>query len=117
QTTFLFVASALRPFGLAYLHVLEGDMTGQPAPPVDYAAIKAAFAGPYLANNGYDRNRAIAAVTSGAADLIAFGRPFIANPDLPARLQQNAPLAEANTKTFYAGEEKGYIDYPALGVL
>ncbi|MDQ5882140.1 MAG: N-ethylmaleimide reductase, partial [Pseudomonadota bacterium] len=64
-----------------------------------------------------DRNRAIAAVTSGAADLIAFGRPFIANPDLPARLQQNAPLAEANTKTFYAGEEKGYIDYPALGVL
>ncbi|MDQ5905976.1 MAG: N-ethylmaleimide reductase [Pseudomonadota bacterium] len=117
QTTFLHVANALRPFGLAYLHVLEGDMTGQPAPPVDYAAIKAAFAGPYLANNGYDRNRAIAAVASGTADLIAFGRPFIANPDLPARLQQNAPLAEANTKTFYAGEEKGYIDYPALGVL
>jgi N-ethylmaleimide reductase len=116
QTTFNYVVRALSSLGLAYLHVLEGDMTGQETQPVDYAALKAAFAGPYMANCGYDRERAMTAVASGRADLIAFGRAFISNPDLPARLLADAPLAEANSKTFYAGEEKGYIDYPALAV-
>ena len=115
QATFDYVVDRLSPLGLAYLHVLEGDMTGQSAPSFDYAALRRAFAGPYMANCGYDRARAMAAVAGGQADLIAFGRAFIANPDLPARLAADAPLNEADTKTFYAGEEKGYIDYPALG--
>lgn len=115
QATFDYVVDRLSPLGLAYLHVLEGDMTGQSAPGFDYAALRRAFAGPYMANCGYDRARAMAAVAGGQADLIAFGRAFIANPDLPARLAADAPLNEADTKTFYAGEEKGYIDYPTLG--
>ncbi|HNN09313.1 MAG TPA: alkene reductase [Azospira sp.] len=115
QATFGYVVDRLSPLGLAYLHVLEGDMTGQSAPGFDYAALRHAFAGPYMANCGYDRARAMAAVAAGQADLVAFGRAFIANPDLPARLAADAPLNEADAKTFYAGEEKGYIDYPALG--
>ncbi len=115
QATFGYVVDRISPLGLAYLHVLEGDMTGQSAPGFDYAALRRAFAGPYMANCGYDRGRAMAAVAGGQADLIAFGRAFISNPDLPARLAADAPLNEADTKTFYAGEEKGYIDYPALG--
>ncbi len=115
QATFGYVVDRLSPLGLAYLHVLEGDMTGQSAPGFDYGALRRAFAGPYMANCGYDRSRALAAVAGGEADLIAFGRAFIANPDLPARLAADAPLNEADTKTFYAGEEKGYIDYPVLG--
>ncbi|MBW7900416.1 MAG: alkene reductase [Rhodocyclaceae bacterium] len=114
QATFEYAARALAPLGLAYLHVLEGDMTGQSAPAVDYAKIKAAFAGPYMANNGYDQARATAAIAAGRVDLVAFGRPFISNPDLPARFAAGAPLAEADAKTFYSGEEKGYVDYPAL---
>ena len=62
-----------------------------------------------------ERVEHIAPLAGGQADLIAFGRAFISNPDLPARLAADAPLNEADTKTFYAGEEKGYIDYPALG--
>ena len=115
QATFGYVVDRLSPLGLAYLHVLEGDMTGQSAPGFDYAALRHAFAGPYMANCGYDRARAMAAVAAGQADLVAFGRAFIANPDLPARLAADAPLNEADAKTFYAGEEKGYIDYPVLG--
>ena len=64
---------------------------------------------------GHSVGGAMAAVAGGQADLIAFGRAFISNPDLPARLAADAPLNEADTKSFYAGEEKGYIDYPALG--
>ncbi|MFA7292763.1 MAG: alkene reductase [Rhodocyclaceae bacterium] len=118
QMTFTYVAIALRPFNLAYLHVLEGDMTGQAAEApsaFDYPALKTAFGGPYIANCGYDRSRALAAVANGQADLIAFGRAFIANPDLPERLQADAQLNEADQKTFYSGEAHGYIDYPALG--
>lgn len=115
QASFGYVVERLSPLGLAYLHVLEGDMTGQSAPGFDYGALRRAFAGPYMANCGYDRSRALAAVSDDKADLIAFGRAFISNPDLPARLAADAPLAEADTKTFYAGEEKGYTDYPALG--
>jgi len=115
QATFEHVAKALSPFGLAYLHVLEGDMTGRPAPAVDYGRLKTLFGGPYLANNGYDRTKALEAVAAGQVDLVAFGRAFIANPDLVQRLRQNAPLNEPDVATFYVGEEKGYTDYPTLG--
>ena len=114
RATFEYLAAALQPYRLAYLHVVEGDMTGRPAPAMDYPRLKALFGGPYLANNGYDRSRALAAVAEGRADLVAFGRPYIANPDLVERLKADAPLTTPDPDTFYSGEERGYIDYPAL---
>jgi N-ethylmaleimide reductase len=65
-------------------------------------------------DGGYDARTANAAITRGEADLVAFGVPFLANPDLPARYWRNAPLNAPDQATFYAGEEKGYTDYPAL---
>ncbi|MCR0983655.1 alkene reductase [Roseomonas populi] len=107
---------ALAPFNLAYLHMIEGA-TGGPrdvVPGFDYAALKAAFRGPYMANNGYDFALADTALREGRADLIAFGRPFIANPDLVERMKAGAPLATPDKATFYGGDEHGYTDYPAL---
>ena len=80
----------------------------------DIQALRKLFSGAYLANNGYDREAAITAVNSGDADLIAFGRPFIANPDLVTRLAQNAPLNEPVQQTFYGGGAEGYTDYPTM---
>ena len=73
-----------------------------------------AFSGAYIANNGYTRDLAIDAVSAGRADLVAFGRPFIANPDLVERLRTGAPLNELDRATLYGGGEKGYTDYPTL---
>jgi N-ethylmaleimide reductase len=67
-----------------------------------------------MVNNGYSREMAIEAVASGSADLVAFGRPFIANPDLVERLRTGAPLASLNQKTLYGGGAEGYTDYPAM---
>lgn len=114
QALFDHVAACLAPFELAYLHVLEGDMTGRPAPAINYGRLKSLFGGPYMANNGYDRERAMDAVAHNRADLVAFGRPYIANPDLVERLTAAAPLNTPDPETFYAGEEKGYLDYPTL---
>ena len=72
------------------------------------------FKGTYIANNGYDLTLAKDVRSQGQADLIAFGRPFIANPDLVERLKLGAPLAEFNSKTLYGGGAEGYIDYPAF---
>lgn len=115
QRLFEHAVRAIRGFNLAYLHVVEGA-TGGPrdAAPFDFAALKHAFGGLYMANNGYDRALADAALAEGRADVIAFGRPFIANPDLPARLPAGAPLAEPDRTTFYGGDAHGYTDYPAL---
>ena len=70
------------------------------------------FASPYIANNGYDLARAQTAVRSGAANLVAFGIPFLANPDLVRRYRENLPLNAADPATFYGGSEAGYTDYP-----
>ncbi|TFG88484.1 MAG: alkene reductase, partial [Hyphomicrobiales bacterium] len=80
----------------------------------DIAKLRAGFDGAYMANNGYDRALAIKTVETGAADLIAFGRPFLANPDLVERLEKNAPLNEPDQSTFYGGDAHGYTDYPTL---
>ena len=77
--------------------------------------IRSSFTGAFILNGGYDLISGNKAVESGGADLISFGRPFLANPDLPERFRRNAPLNEPDPGTFYAGEEKGYIDYPKLG--
>ena len=111
--TFTQVVEHLNPFGLAYLHVLEGDMTGGEAS-FDEGLLRRAFRGAYIANNGYDRARSIEAVASGHADFVAIGQLFLANPDLPARFRIDAPLNEADRDTFYGGDHRGYTDYPAL---
>jgi N-ethylmaleimide reductase len=100
---------------LVYLHVIEGA-TGGPRDnlPFDFGALRKLFDGAYLANNGYDLRLAIEAIASGRADLVAFGKLFIANPDLVERLRRNAPLNAPNQATFYGGGAEGYTDYPAL---
>ncbi|SDB31040.1 alkene reductase [Belnapia rosea] len=115
QALFDHAVAALAPFNLAYLHVVEGATGGsRDAQGFDFAALRQAFRGPYMANNGYDLPLAQAALREGRADAIAFGRPFIANPDLVERLRTGAPLNAPDQKTFYGGDEHGYTDYPAL---
>lgn len=97
--------------GLAYVHVLEGDMMSKTRA-VDYRALRARFRGIYIANNGYDQVTAEAALKQGEADLIAFGIPFLANPDLVRRYREGLPLNAADHSTFYGGSEVGYTDYP-----
>lgn len=91
----------------------HGETTGYR---VNFRRLRDAFGGTYIANGEFDYAKARAYISRGDADLISFGRLFLANPDLPARLAQNAPLNTSDHKTFYEGGEKGYIDYPALEV-
>lgn len=121
QPLFDYVVRQLGPLGLSYLHLIEGA-TGGPREvegrPFDYAALKATYRaaggqGAWMVNNAYTRELADTALAHGA-DIVAFGRPFIANPDLVARLHANAPLNEVNRATLYGGGAEGYTDYPAL---
>jgi N-ethylmaleimide reductase len=114
QALFNHVAESLAGRKIAYLHVIEGDTSGKQMPAFDYAALKRLFSGPVVANNNFDGIRAHAAVAERRADMIAFGKPFIANPDLAIRLLLGAPLAAANRETFYGGGEEGYTDYQLL---
>ncbi len=111
QEHFGYFVAQLSRRSLAYLHVLEGDMMTKKAL-VDYGVLRSQFTGTYIANNGYDLTRAKAAIENGAADLVAFGTPFLANPDLVRRYRDNLPLNNVDHSTFYGGGEKGYIDYP-----
>jgi len=109
------LAKELNRLGLVYLHLVDHSAMG--APPVPQGikdALRTAFPGALILSGGYDRSRAEADLAAGRADLVAFGRPFIANPDLPQRLRQRAPLVEPDAATFYVPGEKGYTDYPAL---
>lgn len=115
QALFNYVAEVLTPLNLAYLHVVEGGIHGGGvADPFDFVAFRKHFKGAYIANLAYDKARGNAAIASGHADAIAYGVPFIANPDLVARFKADAPLNEADPNTFYGGTEKGYTDYPFL---
>jgi N-ethylmaleimide reductase len=125
--TFSYAAYALNRLNLAYLHVsepidaerrsgggwfdvsVEGSAHGRISP-----VLKAIFRGAFVANGGYDGETANEAVAQGRAELVAFGKPFIANPDLPQRLRLGAPLNAPDRATFYGGGEHGYTDYPAL---
>jgi N-ethylmaleimide reductase len=115
QPLFERAVERLDPLGLAFLHVIEGA-TGGPRDNIafDYAALRAKFRGPWLVNNGYDKALAERVLGSGAADAVAFGRPFIANPDLVERLRRDAPLNPLDADTLYGGGAKGYTDYPTL---
>jgi N-ethylmaleimide reductase len=123
QALFEHVAQFLGTLNLAYVHTIEGA-TGaardfyQGAQAFDYAALKAAYVdaggtGAWMLNNAYSLELANQSLADGA-DLIAFGKPFIANPDLGLRLKQNGPFNEPDRSTFYGGLEKGYTDYPFL---
>jgi N-ethylmaleimide reductase len=115
------VVRQLAPMQLAFLHIIEGqtggarDLTTKGVPAFDYAALRALAGGtPWLLNNGYTRQMALDAVASGAADAVAFGKPFIANPDLGARLRADAPWQAIDQATLYGGGAAGYTDYPTL---
>ncbi len=115
QALFAHVVERINALAPAYIHVVEGA-TGGPRDfggPFDYSALRRKFRGTYIANNGYTPESARAAIESGHADLVAFGKPFIANPDLVERLRRNAPLTQPDKATFYGGGAKGYTDYPA----
>ena len=125
QANFTHVVEGLAKYDLAYIHIVEGQTGGDrdyrqgDNPSFDYKALCAAYekAGGkanWMVNNGYNRDLAIDAVESGRADLVAFGKPFIANPDLVERLEHNLALNTPDQSTFYGGTAKGYIDYPVL---
>ncbi|MCB8823245.1 alkene reductase [Microvirga rosea] len=115
QALFSHVVGKLDALGIGYIHVIEGATGGdRNAVAVDYAGLRAAFRGTYIANNGYDHATASEAVASGRADLVAFGRLYIANPDLAERFRLKAPLNEPDRTTFYGGQAEGYTDYPSL---
>ncbi|MCW5652232.1 alkene reductase [Hydrogenophaga sp.] len=121
QPLFDHVMRQLAPLGLAYVHVIEGATGGPreiPERPFDFAAMRASYRadggkGAWMVNNGYDLALAQQALDEGA-DLVAFGKAFIANPDLVARLRQGGPFNTPDRATFYGGGEHGYTDYPAL---
>ena len=115
---FGYAASALAPFGLAYLHLLEPILSTHPSYDTEGRVLaptmRAAFGGPLILNGGYDAVSAAAAIADGRAELIAFGVPYLANPDLPERLRTGAPLNSPDFATFYSGGDSGYADYPTL---
>ncbi len=116
QPLFEYVVGKLNAYKLAYLHVVEGTTGGPRAlnEGESLDKLQALYEGVWMGNNGYDREMAIEAVASGKADLVAFGRPFISNPDLVTRLEKAAPLNEGDQDTFYGGGAEGYTDYPTL---
>ena len=115
--TFSYLVERLNALPLAYLHLMRAtpDATRFPSWPQDtVATFGPLFRGAVIVNGGYDRDAAEAVVTSGAAQAVSFGAPFVANPDLVHRLESGATLATPDRNTFYQGGERGYVDYPAL---
>jgi N-ethylmaleimide reductase len=123
QPLFEYVVTHLAPLNLAFIHIIEGSTGGardhtQGDKPFDYKALRDAYShagghGAWMVNNGLDLALANQALAEGA-DLVAFGRPFIANPDLTRRLRENASFNTPDRSTFYGGGAKGYTDYPTL---
>lgn len=110
------LVEGLNRFGLTYLHCIEGATQGSRDEPPGYSSqqLRRTFNGLYMANNGYTRELALAARENDTADLVCFGRAFLANPDLVERLRTGAPLAVAPKETWYGGGAEGYTDYPAV---
>lgn len=118
QALFNYVVEQLAPLNLAYLHVIQGETGGARYPEgvaaFDYAALQQRFPGAWMVNNGYSFVEGMEVVEQGKADLVAFGRPFISNPDLVRRLRESAPLNELRADKLYGGGAEGYTDYPML---
>jgi N-ethylmaleimide reductase len=110
-----YLVRRLSEMGLAYLHVVEGQLhSDNGADAFDVKALRAAFGGAYMANNGYDRQMATEATALGRAEMVAFGKPFIGNPDLVDRLRADAPLFDAPASSYFGGGAQGYTDFPSL---
>jgi N-ethylmaleimide reductase len=116
EATYGYVVERLNAFGLAYIHIIEGATQGPREVPggFDLQTLRQSFNGLYIANNGYDLELALEARRCNGADLIAFGRLYIANPDLVERLRIGAPPAIPDRATFFGGGAAGYTDYPTL---
>ncbi len=115
QAQHLALARQLSALGLIYLHLVDHSAMGAPPVPADFKlALRAAFDGLFILSGGFDHASAEKALLERRGDLIAFGRPFLANPDLVARLRKDAPLNTPDAATFYVPGAKGYTDYPAL---
>jgi N-ethylmaleimide reductase len=108
------LAGRLNEFNLAYLHMMRGDFFQQQKGDV-MTPVREAFKGVLIGNMGYTPDEADKAIASGKLDAVAFGKDFLANPDLPARIKAKAALNEANAATFYTQGPEGYTDYPAMG--
>jgi N-ethylmaleimide reductase len=118
RETFSYLVKGLNRAGIGYVHLVEavGGRTPVPAAGDRLASlIRAEFDGALMLNGGHDAETGAAAIEEGVADLISFGVPFLANPDLPERFRKHAPVNHEDVATFYSGEEKGYTDYPSLG--
>jgi N-ethylmaleimide reductase len=117
EATFGYIADQLNQFNLAYLHIIEPRVAGDASvendvPPVAAGTLRKVFKGPIIAAGGFNSDSANDLLKAGDADLVAFGRYFIANPDLPERFRLNLPLNPYDRDTFYGGAEEGYVDYP-----
>jgi len=113
--TILEAAEYLQGKGIGYLHLVEADWDDAPVFTEEFRqAIRQRFTRPIIVAGNYDRARAEWVISKGYADLVAFGRPFVANPDLPLRLEKDLPLAALDPATLFGGTDKGYSDYPAI---
>lgn len=122
HATFGYVARKLDAFKLAYLHIVEPRIRGNEDVETDSSAvstkdIRRLFSGTIVAAGGFTRDSAEEILAAGHADLVAFGRMFISNPDLPERLRIGAPLNRYDRTTFYGGDARGYTDYPPLAAI
>ena len=114
EATYLAAASVLSEMGIAYIHIAEADWEDAPVMPAAFKeALRIIFHGTLIYSGKYTKARAEEALAKGWADLIGFGRPFIANPDLPYRLENDLPLNAPVKEQFFGGGKAGYVDYPA----
>ncbi|MBE0620980.1 MAG: alkene reductase [Burkholderiales bacterium] len=115
EAQYLALVQELSALGLVYLHVLDHSAMGAPPVPAEFKAkLRASFKGAFILAGGFDRDSAESALAAKSADLIAFGRPFLANPDLVERMRAGAALNAPDMATFYTPGTKGYTDYPRL---
>jgi N-ethylmaleimide reductase len=115
EAQYLALAGELSAQRLLYLHLVDHSAMGAPPVPAEFKLkLRAAFDGLFILSGGFDREKAESALAEKRGDLVAFGRPFLANPDLVERLRKNAPLNALDMATFYTPGPKGYTDYPAL---
>lgn len=114
DTTYKYLAEQLNNLGIAYIHIVDHSAMGAPVvPPEIKNTIRHAFSNTIIISGGYDKERAETDVQNGLGTLVAFGRPFINNPDLVDRYKNNRPLSQdLKMDMFYTPDEKGYTDYP-----
>ncbi len=116
KETYLAAIEMLEEIGIAYVHIAEADSDSYEVSRMRVSfreSLRQAFSGTIICTGLYDKEKAQHALKNNWADMIGFGRPFIANPDLPYRLRYDLPLTETDRDTFYGGGARGYTDYPS----